>query len=270
MTMSEAAVHSAEVASMLNNPTVEKLKDMKLKVMAEMLGDPDYELRELSFEERLGIMVEKEWLAKKNSRIRRLLSIASLGINACIEDIDYSVERTLDKKLIQTLAACTFIQQNLNIVISGKTGCGKSYIACALGNNACRLGFTVKYYRMPELLLEIQDAKNENRYSRFMTQLKYTQLLILDDIGLKSYTLEESRDILEIAEGRYSKSSTILSGQVVHSQWYDLFPDPTLADAIMDRVIHNAYILALDSKKSMREVMAEKTIQNIEKNQLAL
>lgn len=268
--MSGAAVLLLEVASMLNNPTIEKLKDMKLKIMAEMLSEPDYELRELSFEERLGIMVEKEWHAKKNARIKRLLSYASLGMNACIEDIDYSVARALDKKLIQSLAVCTFIQQHLNIMISGKTGCGKSYIACALGNNACRLGYTVKYYRIPELILEIQDAKSENRYTKFMTQLKNIRLLILDDIGLKSYTLEESRDILEIAESRYGKSSTILSGQMAHSQWYDLFPDPTIADAIMDRVIHNAYIVALDSKKSMREVMAEKTIRNIEITEASL
>lgn len=255
---------------MLNNPTVEKLKDMKLKVMAEMLSEPDYQLRELSFEERLGIMVEKEWMAKKNARIKRLLSLASLGLNACIEDIDYSVDRIIDKKMIQALSACTFIQQNLNIVITGKTGSGKSYIACALGNNACRHGYTVKYFRIPELLLEIQDAKNENKYAKFMNHLKNIKLLILDDIGLKSYTLEESRDVLEIAESRYNKCSTILSGQIAHSQWYDLFPDPTIADAIMDRVIHNAYILELDSKKSMREVMSKKTIQNIEKSDLLL
>jgi DNA replication protein DnaC len=252
-----------EVAFMLNNPTVEKLKDMKLKVMAQLLSDPDPALRELSFEERFGIMVEKEWMSRKNSRIKRLLYNASLGVNACIEDIDYTQDRKIDKKIIQTLSTCTFLIQRLNIVISGKTGTGKSYLACALGNNACRHGYTVKYYRMPELLLEIQDAKSENRYSKFMKQLQNVKLLILDDIGLKSYTLEESRDILEIAESRYNKASTILSGQVPHTHWYDLFPDPTIADAIMDRIIHNTYILALDSKKSMREVMAEKTIKEI-------
>ncbi len=248
---------------MLNNPTVEKLKDLKLKVMAQMLSDPDYSLRELPFEERLGIMVEKEWLAKKNSRIKRLLNSASLRLNACMEDIDYSVERAIDKKTIQTLSTCFFIEQKLNIVISGKTGCGKTFIACALGNNACRHGYTVKYFRIPELLLEIQEAKSENRYSRFMTQLQNIKLLILDDIGLKSYTLEESRDILEIAESRYNKTSMVLSGQISHTKWYDLFPDPTIADAIMDRVIHNAYILALDSKKSMREIMAERTVKSL-------
>ncbi|OCZ54238.1 IS21-like element helper ATPase IstB [Dehalobacter sp. TeCB1] len=248
---------------MLNNPTVEKLKSLKLKVMAQMLSDPDAALRELSFEERLGIMVEKEWLSKKNSRIERLLRQASLGLNACIEDIDYTVDRTIDKKVIQTLSTCAFIEQKLNIVISGKTGSGKSYIACALGNCACRHGYTAKYFRIPELLLEIQESKLENRYTKYMLSLQNIKLLILDDIGLKAYSLEESRDILEIAESRYNKGSTILSGQVSHTQWYDLFPDPTIADAIMDRVIHNAYILALDSKISMREVMAERIIKNL-------
>lgn len=251
---------------MLKNPTVEKLRDLKLKVMAQMLNDPDNALKDLSFEERLGIMVEKEWVSKKNSRIKRLLSGVCLGLNACIEDIDYSVGRTIDKKTIKTLTTCSFTEQKLNIVISGKTGTGKTYIACAFGNSACRHGYTVKYYRVPELLLEIQDAKNENRYARFMATLQSIKLLILDDIGLKSYTLEESRYLLEITESRYNRASTILAGQIVHNKWYDLFPDPTIADAIMDRIIHNSYILALDSKKSMREVMAEKTIKNIEKN----
>ena len=251
---------------MLNNPTVEKLRDLKLKVMAQMLSDSDNSLRELSFEERFGIMVEKEWMSKKNSRIKRLLNNASLGINACVEDIDYTSDRKIDKKVIQQLSSCAFIEQKLNIVITGKTGTGKTYISCAIGNSACRKGYTVKYYRIPELLLEIQDAKNENRYTRFMTGLQNIKLLILDDIGLKSYTLEESRDILEIAESRYNRASTILSGQISHTKWYELFPDPTIADAIMDRVIHNSYILALDSKKSMREVMAEKIIKHIEKS----
>lgn len=251
---------------MLSNPTVEKLKDLKLKVMAQMLVDQDNSLRELSFEERLGIMVEKEWLSKKNSRIKRLLNSANLGLNACIEDIDYSSERTIDKKTIQTLASCSFIEQKLNIMVSGKTGTGKTFVSCAIGSSACRHGYTVKYYRIPELLLEIQDAKIENRFTKFMTSLQNIKLLILDDIGLKSYTLEESRDILEITESRYNKASTILSGQIAHTKWYDLFPDPTIADAIMDRVMHNSYILALDSKKSMREVMAVKKIKGIEKN----
>lgn len=251
---------------MLNNPTVEKLRDLKLKVMAQMMSDPDNALSELTFEERLGIMVEKEWIAKKNSRIKRLLNNAYLGMNACIEDINYTVDRKINKSAIQSLSSCSYIEQKLNVVISGKTGSGKTYIACALGNAACRHGYSARYFRIPELLLEIQDAKNENRYARYISSLQSIKLLILDDIGLKSYALEESRDILEIAESRYGKASTILSGQISHTKWYDLFPDPTIADAIMDRIIHNAYILALDSKISMREVMAEELLKNIEKS----
>lgn len=140
---------------------------------------------------------------------------------------------------------------------------GKTYISCALGNAACRNGYRVSYFRIPELLLEIQDAKNLGRYLKFMVCLENTKLLVLDNIGLKSYTLEESRDILEIVEARYNKSSTVLSAQIDHSKWYDLFADPTIADAIMDRIIHNAYIMPLDSKRSMREVMAERTKKDI-------
>lgn len=257
---------SLGVVLMLNNQTVEKLRDLKLKVMAQMFSENDNSLRELSFEERFGIMVEKEWMNRKNSRIKRLLSSAYLGLNACVEDIDYTIDRKIDKKIMQTLSSCSFIDQKLNIIISGKTGTGKTFVSCAIGNSACRNGYTVRYYRIPELLLEIQDSKNENRYSRFMKSIQNIRLLILDDIGLKSYNLEESRDILEIVESRYNRVSTILLGQVSHTKWYELFPDPTIADAIMDRIIHNSYILTLDSKRSMREVIAQKTMNNIEKD----
>ncbi len=243
---------------MLDSPTIEKLKDMKLKVMADMLADPDSSLRELSFEDRLALMVERQWLEKRNTRIKRLLSNATFTIDACIEDIKYHPDRTIDKKTVNTLASCTYIEKKLNVVVSGKTGSGKSYIICALGNAACRRLYRVKYYRIPELLLEIEDARSQGGYLKFMRGLQKIRLLILDDVGLKSYTIEESRDILEITEARYNKASTILSAQIEHSKWYDLFADPTIADAIMDRVIHNAYILPLDSKKSMRQVMAEK------------
>ncbi|NLL68576.1 MAG: ATP-binding protein, partial [Clostridiaceae bacterium] len=175
-----------------------------------------------------------------------------------IEDIEYSSNRAIDKQSILELASCNFIEKSLNIITTGKTGSGKTYLICAFGSNACRKGHTVRYYRIPELLLEIQDAKAHNHYSKFMKQIQSARLLILDDIGLKSYTLEESRDILEIAESRYDRGSMILAGQIAHSQWYELFPDPTIADAIMDRIIHNSYILELDSKVSMREVMAAK------------
>ena len=249
---------------MLDGPTIEKLKEMKLKVMAEMLSDPDSSIRELSFEDRLALMVESQWLEKRNARIKRLLRDARFPIDACTEDIRYHPDRTIDKRVVSTLATCTYIERRLNAVVSGKTGSGKSYIICALGNAACRKLYRVRYYRIPELLLEIEDARSQGMYLKFMAGLQKVRLLILDDIGLKSYNIEESRDILEIAEARYNRASTILSAQIEHSKWYDLFADPTIADAIMDRVIHNAYILPLDSKRSMRQVMAEK--EDLNKN----
>lgn len=251
---------------MLNSQTASKLRDMKLRTMAQMFSEPEEIYRGLSFEERFGMMVENEWINKKNNRIKRLLTNAGLGVDACMEDIDYSPDRKIDRKTIISLASCAYLEQKLNVVISGKTGTGKTYLACALGNCACRQCITVKYYRIPELLLEIQDAKSENRYSRFMRSLDKVKLLILDDIGLKSYSLEESRDILEITESRYNKASTILSGQIAHTMWYELFPDPTIADAILDRVIHNSYIIELDSKISMREINAKKALKSIEEN----
>lgn len=250
---------------MLNSPTIEKLRDLKLKVMADMFAEPESSLRELPFEDRFALMVERQWFAKKNLRIKRLLSAARLAIpDACLEDIYYSDERTIDKKLILTLSTCAYIEKKLNVVLSGRTGTGKSYIACALGNCACRNGYRAAYFRIPELLLEIQEAKDSKKYLKFMDTLKSIRLLILDDIGLKSYTLDESRDILEVTEARYNKNSTILAAQFPHSKWYDLFADSTLADAVMDRVIHNAYIMPLDSKRSLREVMAEKVKRSLE------
>jgi len=246
---------------MLKNQTIEKLKDMKLKAMAQMLSQSDPSLLSLSFEERFGLMVEKEWMSKKNSKIKRLVRNATLGLDACFEDIDYSSNRSINKQSILELASCEFIEKSLNIITTGKTGSGKTYLVCAFGSNACRKGYTVKYYRIPELLLEIQDAKVHNQYSKFMRGLQKLHLLILDDIGLKSYTLDESRDILEITESRYNRGSTILAGQVPSGQWYELFPDPTIADAIMDRIIHNSYILELDSTTSMREIMAVKKMR---------
>ena len=139
-------------------------------------------------------MVENELIHRKNSRIKRLLKAASLTLNACVEDIDYT-NRTIDKKLIQTLASCAFIEQKLNIIISGKTGCVKSYLACALGNNACRREYSVKYYRVPELHLELQNAKNENNYPKFMKRLQNIKFFSM--IGLKDYSQEESRDMLD-------------------------------------------------------------------------
>jgi DNA replication protein DnaC len=243
---------------MLNNPTVDKLRDMRLKTMADSFANPEPGSDSLTFEERFSIIVEKEWYAKKNSNIARLLSRAGFGMSACIEDIEYGKGRSISKKDVALVASCLFIEQKLNVIISGRTGTGKSYLACAIGDAACRHNYSCRYYRVPVLLAEIALARMENKYLRFMEALRKTHLLVVDDIGLKQYSQEESRDLLEIAELRYNRSSTVLASQVPHDKWYGLIPDPTIADAFMDRLVHNAYIFQLDSQASMREVMAKK------------
>ncbi|MDO9536555.1 MAG: IS21-like element helper ATPase IstB [Bacillota bacterium] len=242
---------------MLNQPTIQKLKEMRLPVMARMLADTTETEKDMSFDDRLTLMVENEWLARKNNCINRLLKKASFPVDASIENIDYEHQKGLEKKPIQNLSGCGYIEQHLNLLITGMTGCGKTYVAVAFGNAACRKNYTVKYLRVPELLLELQAAKYENRFIKYIKQIQKVNLLILDDIGLKTYTLEESRDLLEIIEARYKKASLIMIGQIPHLKWYELFPDPTIADAIMDRIIHNSYIFNIEAEHSMREVTAK-------------
>ena len=243
---------------MLKNPTAEKLREMSLKTMADAFLNPEPGCEELSFDERFALLVEKEWYAKKNSRIARLLAQAGFSMDACLEDISYGDGRNISRKDIATLGSCIFIERKLNVLISGKTRTGKSFLACAIGAAACRHNYSCRYYRLPVLFAEIDLARMENKYLKFMESLRKVNLLILDDIGLKPYSHEEARDLLEIAELRYNRSSTVLASQIPHEKWYELIPDPTIADAFMDRVVHNANIMALDSSVSMRAVMAKK------------
>ena len=249
---------------MLRNPTAEKLRDMRLKVMADSFLNPDPGSEALSFEDRFALMVEKQWYAKKDSRTARLIYNAGFAIPASLEDIDYRKGRNISRKDIATFGSCVFIQQKLNIIISGKTGSGKSYLVCAIGDTACRNNYSVKYYRQPNLFAEIEMARLENRYVKFMDSLKKIHLLIIDDMAMKPYSHEESRDLWEIAEIRYNKTSTIFASQVPHENWYELIPDPTIADAFMDRIVHNAFIVPLDSNVSMREIMAQKRMKALD------
>jgi DNA replication protein DnaC len=232
--------------------------------MADAFLNPEPGSEALSFEDRFALMVEKEWHVKKDSRVTRLVSHAGFGVSASLEDIDYSKERKISRKDVATLGSCVFIQQRLNVIISGKTGSGKSYLACAIGNAACRHNYSCKYYRLPHLFAEIAMSRLENRYRRFMDSLRKVHLLIIDDIALKPYNHEEARDLLEIAEMRYNRTSTIFASQAPHEKWYDLIPDPTIADAFMDRIVHNAYIVPLDSTVSMRELIAAKRMKAID------
>jgi len=239
---------------MLNHPTLDKLHELRFIGMAKALTDqmalPDID--ELSFEERLGLLVDREVTEREDRRLTTRLRQAKLKQNACIEDIDFKQSRGLDKSLILDLAQCQWIKKHLNLLITGPTGVGKTWVACALAQKACREGFTSLYLRLPRLLQELPIAKGDGTYTRLMNRLAKVDVLILDDWGLSKLIAEQRRDLLEILEDRHDTRSTIVTSQLPLDQWHHIIGDPTLADAILDRLVHNAYKINLKGE-SMRK-----------------
>jgi len=239
---------------MLNHPTLDKLHELRFTGMARALTEqmalPDID--DLSFEERLGLLVDREATEREDRRLQSRLRQAKLKQNACIEDIDFKQSRGLDKSLILDLAQCQWIKKHLNLLITGPTGVGKTWVACALAQKACREGFTSLYLRLPRLLQELPIAKGDGTYTRLMTRLAKVDVLILDDWGLSKLIAEQRRDLLEILEDRHDNRSTIVTSQLPLDQWHHIIGDPTLADAILDRLVHNAYKINLKGE-SMRK-----------------
>jgi DNA replication protein DnaC len=239
---------------MLNHPTLDKLQDLRFTGMAKALSEqmalPDID--ELSFEERLGLLVDREVTEREDRRLTTRLRQAKLKQNACIEDIDFKQPRGLDKSLVLDLAQCQWIKKHLNLLITGPTGVGKTWVACALAQKACREGFTSLYLRLPRLLQELPIAKGDGTYTRLMNRLAKVDVLILDDWGLSKLIAEQRRDLLEILEDRHDNRSTIVTSQLPLDQWHHIIGDPTLADAILDRLVHNAYKINLKGE-SMRK-----------------
>jgi DNA replication protein DnaC len=239
---------------MLHHPTVEKLQALRFTGMAQALTEQMAitDIEELSFEERLGLLIDRELTSREDRRLHSHLRRAKLRHQACIEDIDYRQSRGLDKSLMLNLAQCLWIKQHLNLLITGPTGVGKTWIACALAHKACREGFTAHYLRLPKLLQELPIAKGDGTYAKLLTRLAKIEVLILDDWGLSKLVAEQPRDLLEILEDRYDSRSTIVTSQLPVDQWHHFIGDPTLADAIMDRLVHNAYKINLKGE-SMRK-----------------
>jgi DNA replication protein DnaC len=246
---------------MLSNQTAEKLTRLKLPAMAESYRhlSEKSDASQLSFDDLFGMIVDAEWTARQNKRLKRLLKTSSMTQSACLEDIDYRSDRKLDRQMITTLSECGWIQNRHNLIITGSTGTGKTYLACAFGNMACRLGYTVKYLRLPRLLTDLNIAKTDGSYDRVLSQLKKFSLLILDDWGLAEISAADSRDILEVIEDRMSTGSTILAAQIPIANWFELFADPTLADACLDRLVHNAYRIEI-AGDSMRKILAAREL----------
>lgn len=245
---------------MLKHPTLDKLHALKLTGMAAALADqsatPD--ITELSFEERLGLLVDREMTERDNRRLTSRLRRAGLRHTAILEDLDYRNSRGLDKGLIQSLAGCQWVKEHLNVLITGPTGVGKTWLACALAHKACREGYTAQYVRLTRLLRELTIAKGDGQYPKLLANLAKVDVLILDDWGLMKLSAENRRDLLEVLEDRYDRRSTIATSQLPIEQWHDVIGDATLADAILDRLVHNAYKINLRGE-SMRKRQAKLT-----------
>lgn len=241
---------------MLNNATTNKLHDMRLSVMASSFQKQleDKAFIDISFEERFGLLVDSEWTARKNNRLNLIIKKADYVYpDASLEDIEYHSDRHLDKALITRLGTCNYIEERHNIIILGATGNGKTYLANALGMTASRNFYTVKYIRLPDLLADLAIARADGNYRKVIKQYKQVRLLILDEWLLYPLKESEARDLLEIAECRHKRASTIFCSQFEVGGWHKKIGDPTMADAICDRIVHDSYTIVIDGKDSMRK-----------------
>ena len=232
---------------MLTHPTLDKLESLRLRGMVQALKQQwqQPEINELSFEQRLGLLVDRETDLRQTRQMQARLRKAKLRQNAVVEDVDFKQPRGLDRSQVLQLATCQWIKQKQNLLITGPTGVGKSYLACALSHTACREGYSVLYLRVARLFADLALAKGDGRYIKLLATFAKTDLLILDDYGLSPFTKEQRYDFLEILEDRHGLRSTLVTSQLPIEHWHEQIGDPTTADAILDRLVHNAHTMKL-------------------------
>ena len=249
---------------MLQQHTLQQLRELKLAGMAQALEEQTTQPQasSLSFEERLGFMLDREINYRKNKRLQGLIKAAKFRYSACVEDIDYQFPRNLDKSQFASLIQCDWIRQKHNLVFEGPTGAGKSWLACALGLQACRHLLSVKYFRLPRLLEALRIAHADGSYADQMKQIAKAQLIILDDWGIDVLSREKRNDLLEILEDRYQQNATLITTQLPIKKWHEFIGEATLADAILDRIVHNAYHIKLQARDSMRRKVGKKIVEN--------
>jgi DNA replication protein DnaC len=244
---------------MLTSPTVEKLRALRLHALlaAWEAQQQDPSITSLAFDERLGLLVDAEWLARENRRLARALQEAKLRpSHACLEAVDYASRRGLERSQIRQLATCRWVAEHQAVIIVGATGTGKSFLACALAHQACRKGYRALYWRTSRLLHELTLARAAGTYPRLLIRLARADVLVLDDWGLAPVGDQERHDLLEILEDRYDTRATIITSQLAPALWHDYLGHPTLADAICDRIVHHAHRIELKGE-SMRKVRAK-------------
>jgi DNA replication protein DnaC len=232
---------------MLIHPTIERMHQLGLTGMADAFTElqDNPQAAELSREDWLGLLLDREHTVRDNKRLTRRLRTARLRQAATVEDVDFRAPRGLDRGLFRKLASCQWVHEPHHLIIIGPTGIGKSWLACALGHKACREGLSVLYKRTGRLFAELAMARGDGRLPQLMRTLERVRLLILDDWGLEPLTAEQRRDLLEIVDDRYDRGAMLITSQVPVDRWHDVVGDPTLADAILDRIVHNAYRLEL-------------------------
>lgn len=245
---------------MLTHPILDKLQNLRfygmLSALDEQMQMPD--IAKLSFEERLGLLIDREMTERENRKLKTRLQKAKLRQKASVEDIDFRHPRGLDKMLFMQLADCRWLKEHNNVLIIGPTGVGKTYLACALAQKACRQGYTVLYFRLTRLLHELSIAKADGRYDKLLRSIARTDLLVFDDWGLTKFVKEQRHDLLEILEDRHGLRSTLVTSQLPIKHWHEIIADATFADAILDRLVHNAYKLILKGD-SMRKKQSKLT-----------
>jgi len=247
---------------MLQHPTFEKLQELRLHAMARGLQDQlDSDgTNELDFMERLGLLVDREMTERESRRLKTRLTKAKMRHNAAAEDVNYRHPRGLDKALMTSLIGCDWIRKHLNVLITGPTGLGKTWLGCALAHKACLEGFRVLYLRVPRMFGELDITKGDGRFGRLLAAWAKIDLLVLDDFALVPLTDGNRRDLLEILEDRHGIRSTLVTSQIPVEKWHEAIGDPTLADAILDRLVHNAHRIKLKGESLRKSKKKTQTI----------
>jgi len=242
---------------MLTQPTLDRMNAMKMFFMVDVFQRQlaSTQSSALSFEERLGLLIDAEWSGREQRKLDQRLRTARLRHSASLEDVDFKAHRGLSRDLVLSLGRGDWLRERQNLLITGSTGVGKSYLACAFAERACRSGFTALYLRAPRLYQELAVSRGDGSYGRLLARLTRTQLLIIDDWGLAPLKDQERRDLLEVIEDRYERASTLITSQLPIKAWHEVIGDATLADAICDRLVHCAHRLELKGP-SLRETKA--------------